>query len=205
LKTIPLYVAVCISIGLIFWSSTSGILAQNLAYDTTVLHNLNLHRAQTTNTAMWVLGSWALGNMLYSGVQLGQNSGSETTLNFHRMNIGWNSVNLGIAALGYYSSLRADLSPELYNSTKEHFNLRTTFLVNTALDVGYMAIGAFLMEKSKNTAKKPERLKGFGQALLLNGGFLFALDITVYAVLATQNSQMKLILKGSELGLGLNF
>jgi hypothetical protein len=55
--------------------------------------------------------------------------------------------------------------------------LEKVFFINTGLDVAYMAAAAFLWQRGEATNDR--RFVGFGQALLLQGGFLFAFDLTM--------------------------
>ena len=70
--------------------------------------------------------------------------------------------------------------------------------------------GLYLTERSKNTKKAPERMKGFGKSILHQGAFLFVFDLSVYFVNAAANPQLKpflssLYFDGQNMGLVLNF
>jgi hypothetical protein len=56
--------------------------------------------------------------------------------------------------------------------------------------------GAYLIERSKNTVENPERLKGFGRSIILQGSFLFAFDLATYLVHANQNKDIPKLLEG---------
>jgi hypothetical protein len=73
------------------------------------------------------------------------------------------------------------------------------------LDVGYMAAGAYLIERSKSSLKNPEQMKGFGQAIIVNGAFLFAFDLVNYFIQSGHNEKIKLLLTGNGMGLSLHF
>ena len=62
-------------------------------------------------------------------------------------------------------------------------------LFNAALDLGYMVGGVYLMERSKNS-EQSERLKGFGQAVIVNGGFLLIFDSIMYYMHANHESSV---------------
>ena len=55
-------------------------------------------------------------------------------------------------------------------------------MINAGLDLAYIGTGAWLTQKSKTTTKKPERLEGFGNSLLMQGGFLLLFDGIMFAV-----------------------
>lgn len=183
---------------LTFLCQSVFIFSQNLDWQ-----SFNKHRIDDSKKAMLVLGGWAVGNMAFSALRVGNTNG--TAKSFHQMNIGWNAVNLGIASLGYFSAARTDFSTfDAYKSIDEQYKLQKVLLFNAGLDVGYMAAGAWLIERGKNTVNNPERMKGFGQALVLNGAFLFAFDLVNYFILSSQNHKIKLLLNptmsGTEMG-----
>ncbi|MFM8361240.1 MAG: DUF6992 family protein [Haliscomenobacter sp.] len=155
--------------------------------------SFNEIRLERQKTGMWVLGAWALGN-IGAGIALSsQRDGSAKY--FHQMNAGWNLVNLGIASVGYLAAVRTDpAAGGLYESIQSQYQIQKILLLNTGLDVAYMAGGAYLIERSKNDLKNPDRLKGFGQSILLQGGFLFVFDLAQYAWLASSNETLKTLL-----------
>lgn len=55
------------------------------------------------NTGMYVLGSWAVANLIIGGIGWNQNTGD--TKYFHQMNFFWNTVNLSIAGFALYNIL----------------------------------------------------------------------------------------------------
>ena len=167
------------------------------------IQSFNTRRIETNRKAMLILGGWALGNMAVSGIKVGNTEG--VSKGFHQMNIGWNAFNFSLAAFGYYAALKENpASIDGFNTINEHYKLQKIFLLNTGLDVAYVAGGAWLMERSK-TAKKPEQMKGFGQAVIMNGAFLFVFDIGNYLIHNAQNDKIRMLLKGNEVGLSWHF
>lgn len=144
---------------------------------------------------MIILGVWAVGNMATGAVLRGNRVGEDRY--FHDMNIAWNAVNLTIAGLGYYASMKADpASFDMASSIHEQYKIQKILLFNAGLDVGYMLGGVYLMERSKNTNNNPERLKGFGKSIVLQGGFLFAFDVVTYMVHTRGNGEIPALLQG---------
>ena len=90
-------------------------------------------------------------------------------------------------------------------STEEQYKIQKILLFNAGLDIGYMLGGAYLIERSKNTANNPERLRGFGKSIILQGGFLFAYDLITYFTLAADNDQLQLLLSGDGVGMSWRF
>jgi hypothetical protein len=168
--------------------SFSTIYAQNTSNDLTLSYQ---QLQQKERRAMLQLGTWAVGNIALGSTLAARSKNAENKA-FHQMNAGWNVVNLAIAGFGYYGSQKGvptDLTA--WTLLEKNYGLQKTFLFNAGLDVGYMAGGAWLMERSKNTAKNPERLKGFGKSVVLQGGFLFMFDVAQFFVIKADNQTLR--------------
>jgi len=154
--------------------SLNTVSAQNL-------DGFNNERLNLNKKGMLVLGSWAAANIVLSPILANSSSGSEKY--FHQMNGYWNGVNLIIGGLGYYTALKTDPNGLSMSQTlKEQHKLEKTLLFNAGLDLAYIAGGFYLQERAKNTISNADRLQGFGQSLVLQGGFLFAFDVAFYLV-----------------------
>jgi hypothetical protein len=185
---------------ILFLTNAFFIYAQTLD-----LKFFNERRIKDTRKDMLILGGWALGNMAVSGILLANTEGG-VAKGFHQMNIGWNAVNMTIAGFGYLAAMKSDpASLDLFGTVDEHYKLQRLFIFNAGLDVGYIAAGAFVMERSKSTLKNPEQMKGFGQAIIVNGAFLFVFDLANYFIQSGHNGQIKLLLTNNGLGLSLHF
>lgn len=168
------------------------------------LKTFNQNRADFSKKAMCVLGGWAVGNMAMSGLRLGHTEGVSKA--YHQMNLGWNAVNVTIAAFGYWAAMRENpASYDLFTSINEHHKVDKMFLFNAGLDVGYMAAGAWMLEKSKTDTRNPQRWKGFGQAVAINGAFLFVFDLSAYFLHSPKITQLQPLLRGNEIGLTWHF
>jgi len=156
--------------------------------DTTVqLLDINRLRLKTNTVGMSVLGGWALTNIGVGLVMQSQTTGS--TRAFWQMNAGWNAVNLALAGFGLWGALGSDPAAfSLAETAREGRSVETLLWVNAGLDVGYMMTGVWLMERGRRETlsggdpAKADRFTGFGQSLLLQGGFLLVFD-TVMALL----------------------
>ena len=100
---------------------------------------------------------------------------------FYQMNALWNVVNLGIAGLGYWGSVRAAPSEDLFSAVDAQYGMEKALLCNTGLDTAYMVTCVFLMQYAESTDKNPAVFRGYGQSLLLQGGFLLVFDLVMYA------------------------
>lgn len=159
------------------------------------LSDLNQSRLKVQTTGMWVLTGWSVANLTYGGIAASQTKGS--TRYFHQMNMYWNIFNLGISTPGLISSLRQknNLPTTLNESIEDLHGLEKTLIFNTGLDAAYMMGGLYLMERAKTNPDQHDRLKGFGQSVLLQGGFLFTFDLINYLALRNSHKKAAEILK----------
>ena len=161
---------------ILFLIIISPIRGQNLDQIRSFEHERN----SINKTGMIVLGSWAVGNILIGAYGNYKTSGD--TKYFHQFNAMWNVVNLGIAAFGYFNAAGSD--PNSMTATQilnEYNSLQNFRLLNAGLDVAYMVTGMYLKERAKNSPN-PERLRGYGKSLLLQGGFLLAFDVALFFI-----------------------
>lgn len=128
--------------------------------------------------AMWTLGSWSAAHAVVSSVGLLANSESEA---FHQMNLSWSAVNLLIALPALHSLYNTE---QVYNSPsdleRERHQFSKVLALNTGLDVAYMTTALFLYSAPASENATVEMNRGFAQALLLQGGFLFVFDLILY-------------------------
>lgn len=159
------------------------------------LTSFNTERLQVNKVGMIVLGSWALGNMATNGVLL-SNPSSKEQAHFYRMNIFWNVVNLGLAIPGLRHSIITDPeSLSLAQTVAEYGSMKRIVLMNAALDVAYITGGVLMREMAKTRANKRDILRGYGKALVLQGGFLLAFDAVLYMALASKSKGLTNILE----------
>ncbi|SEJ36162.1 hypothetical protein SAMN05192553_103469 [Cyclobacterium xiamenense] len=142
------------------------------------VNEINENRKKLESRGMLVLGSWAVGNMLWGGIGAARSEGKEKS--FHQMNLYWNSVNLAIAGLGYLSATRKRTESGLWQSMRAQQRSEKILLVNAALDLGYMTGGFYLKERGKRL--QDPRLSGFGNSLVLQGAFLLVFDGILYTL-----------------------
>jgi hypothetical protein len=186
--------------------SVFAFLFLNLAFSQQQeLDKFNQQRERISNTGVNILGSYAVINVVTGVIASGSTTGS--TKYFHQMNAIWNGVTLGIVAIGKLTS-RKQSSLNFLSSTQQQHNAEKLFLFNAGLDLAYIAGGAYLNEKSKNTSSKPERLKGYGQSVMLQGAVLLVFDGIMYAIHNRHGKQlnklagrMQLVFTGNSLGL----
>ncbi|WP_428667738.1 DUF6992 family protein [Runella sp.] len=157
-----------------------GSLQFTLAQSISTLSEITQHQAKIQRAGMWTLAGWSAANLAVSGIAIGQSTGS--TRYFHEMNLYWNAVNVGIAGVGLLSLRKKASSPTLSSAVKSHYALQKTLLFNAGLDVAYVTGGLWLLDKSKfeTNITRQDRFRGFGQAVIVQGGFLLIFDVTNY-------------------------
>ncbi len=100
------------------------------------------------------LGTWSAVNLI-SGAALWAGGRNDAARRFGRQTFAWGAVN---AAIATWASSRP---------TPDTRRLRRILLVNAVADVGYFAVGATMYRKG---------LRPDGAAIMVQGGFLLALD-----------------------------
>lgn len=125
---------------------------------------------------MIVLGSWAGANLISGGIGFFRSTGNTRYL--HQMNAAWNVVNLGIAVFGYRGALQASAEIAAGEMLGEMGNLDRILLINAGLDLLYLGTGAYLWRRGM--VKDSNRLTGYGQSLIIQGGFLLLFDAVFY-------------------------
>ncbi|NJB87596.1 hypothetical protein GGR26_003380 [Lewinella marina] len=163
---------------------------------------LETARLRHQQTAMLVLGGWALGNIGLGLALRSRRTGEDRR--FHEMNALWNTVNLGIAGLGYLSVARTDPTAlGAFASLLENQGLQKILLFNAGLDVGYLAGGFYLLERARRPDVDRDRLRGYGRSIILQGGFLLAFDLVNYFLAAGRNPDYAPLLGVTSEGVGL--
>jgi hypothetical protein len=135
---------------------------------------------ELNNRGMIVLGSWAATSITTGIIARSQTTG--TAHYFHEMNALWNSVNFTLAGISLLQS-RKEQPFGLDYSLKRQRKLETVFLINSGLDLGYIGTGFYLRHAADSKADtKAQRLEGYGNSLLLQGGFLLCFDGAMYLI-----------------------
>jgi hypothetical protein len=147
-----------------------------------VVQDVAAAQLQVDRVAMGTLGSWAAVNLV-AGTAGAFALDDPRARAFAQGSAAWNVVNAGLAVGGLRAAQRrAELAPSWPTLALEGERSRGVFLLNAGLDVGYMAAGLWLRERGLRT--ESPQLQGYGDALLVQGGFLFAFDLTMVAVKA---------------------
>jgi uncharacterized membrane protein YwaF len=145
------------------------------------LQAFNQQQAETLKAGMLVLGGWAILNIIVGSFKLTKSTRSRRF--YFQMNVYWNIVNLMIAGVALYSIISKDpVTQSLLQSLKLHIWYKKVLYLNVGLDVAYVVLGAYLKERSR-MSPKTEQLQGWGEAVVLQGMFLFLLDLVLVVLL----------------------
>ncbi len=145
------------------------------------LTNYNEKRLKTDENLMIGLGSWATLNFVGSGIGWAT-APNEEMKSFHQMNVLWNTVNLGLAIPGYIKARRENPAISFYETLSAQQKTEKVFLINSGLDIGYISAGLLLRSEAKTNLEKCDQFNGFGNGLILQGGFLLLFDMTAYFI-----------------------
>lgn len=146
--------------------------------DTTLIHKRFF---KTQQVAMSTLGVWSSGNLIVSPLLSNNIFKTGSSLNsedyFHQMNFNWNIVNGAIAGLGYWSVCRRKKKSWNLSSLEiDKKKLTTSLAVNLGLDVVYIVSGILLNRAGHNSPSNSELKIGYGNSLMMQGGFLLIFD-----------------------------
>jgi hypothetical protein len=145
-------------------------------------------RVAISKKSMLVLGGWSAVNII--GSSFGTNTSNREMRYFHQMNIMWNGINLAIAGLGYWGVTKEKINnPTLLGVLQHQNRTEKTYIFNTALDLAYVAGGFYMKERSRSQ-KDPSKLEGYGNSIILQGGFLFLYDAVNYAIHRKHGKQL---------------
>ena len=134
---------------------------------------LRIHRR-----SMLVLGGWSLASIAAGSV--GWASASDVRARtFWEGTALWSTVNLGLAVIGLFMSRNDDpASLDLKAFLDQGDTYEKLFLFNGGLDVAYLVAAGLLIEHGGRTGET--RWVGYGNALLVQAGFLLAFDLTLF-------------------------
>ena len=146
------------------------------------LKQFNEEKSRIDERLMIGLGSWATANFIVSGIGWATTTTKGEAQYFHQMNVMWNVVNLGLAIPGYIKAKNETPPQNLTETMRSQRKTENIFLINTGLDVVYMGSGLLLRNMAENNVDKQTQFNGYGNSLLMQGGFLFLFDLTAYSI-----------------------
>jgi hypothetical protein len=138
-------------------------------------------RLNINSFGMALLTIWAAVNIL-TGIP-GWIFGKGVSRYFFQMNAFWNLVNLGLGLAGYMGAANADMALLTQGGiTAAYHDMQNLYILNTGLDVAYIAIAFLLIERAKRILKWRHLLRGYGFSLIVQGGFLLIFDLIMFFV-----------------------
>ncbi len=156
-------------------------------------------RVSYTKRSMLVLGGWSVANIVVSGIAT--NTRNKEMRYFHQMNVMWGGINLAFAGLGYWGAGKEKIdNPTLASVLKHQNKIEKTYLINAGLDIVYIGSG-LLMNKTSDNQKNPEKFEGYGNSIMLQGGFLLLYDAIIYSIHHKHGKQLKGMSVGDKLTL----
>jgi len=178
----------------------SSLYAQNIV-------EINKDRQKLSREGMTFLTSWAAANIA-GGTTAYFLAKDREWKYFHEMNVFWNTVNLGLGISGLLMERKSKTDLNMDQSLKAQKRVERIFLVNCGLDLIY--IGSGLAMRQLQNAKNPERMMGYGNALILQGSFLLLFDGVEYFLHRSngyryKTSKLSFNFNGNSVGLSYNF
>ena len=161
------------------------------------LTSFNQARLKKDQHLMLSLGAWAGANITAGAIGWATVQQPELKA-FHQMNVMWNAVNLGLAVPGYLRARNTKALLGLSQTLSEQQKTERIFLFNTGLDVAYITAGFLLQSMALNQQAKADQLNGFGKGLILQGSFLFAFDLTAFAIHHRHGKQVFRLVEGRQ-------
>ena len=141
----------------------------------------NKQRNEIDKKLMLTLTTWSSANIIASSIGWASAENGEAKY-FHQMNVMWSAINIGLALPGYFKARNSNSQISLGNTFRKQSETEQAFLFNTGLDIAYVTAGFLLKSEGKHNIPKQAQFNGFGNGLLLQGGFLFLFDLSAYII-----------------------
>lgn len=154
-----------------------------------MLTDFNQDRANIDKNLMLTLTTWSAVNAGISAVGWASTEGEAKY--FHQMNTMWSGINLLLSVPGYFKAKQQRKSFGFAQTLSEQSKTEKLFMFNTALDVAYVTSGFLLRSAAQNDMLNYQRFRGFGNSIILQGGFLFLFDAAA-AIIHHQHAKNKL-------------
>lgn len=153
------------------------------------LKTYNANRIRITSTGMEVLGGWGLANIGVGAIGWTSSTTPQSRY-FYQMNTAWGGVDFLTALFGYSGTQRyknKNLTAAQTLELQKH--IEKIFLVNGAFDVAYIGTGLYL--KLAGDSRNSPIMKGYGESILMQGGFLLIFDGLMYKSEKANGSKLR--------------
>lgn len=147
------------------------------------LDEINEIRFRHTKNGSIALTSWAGANIITGTIGYFSTPAGEWK-HFHEMNVYFNIVNLGLGIPGLFAKKEQQMNLSFEQTVKRQYQTETIFLFNGALDFTYITAGFVMREMAKHQQSQADRDRwtGFGNSMILQGGFLLLFDFIKYGI-----------------------
>jgi hypothetical protein len=163
--------------------------AQIADFESEKIKSLSEERLKINKNGMLILGGWSVANIA-AGIALGLNKNNPNK-DFFAMGGMWNAVNLGIAAFSLNTISKTVPISNLLMEISEQSKIESILLFNAGLDIAYITAGGLLIQRSLAlNNNNSDRLKGYGQNLIMQGAFLLIFDSIMYVTLHKHGLQL---------------
>lgn len=136
--------------------------------DSLTFHNSFYKKQQQS---LLLLSSWSAANLVISPI-LSKNLYCSNKY-FHEMNFNWNLLNAGIVGLGHFLVHKDSKKPwDINGLLAKKKKTQTSLLINMGLDVVYIISGLVIKNSKSNVSQN----QGFGNSIMLQGGYLLLYD-----------------------------
>lgn len=138
---------------------------------------------------MEVLGGWGLVNIGTGAIGWTSSTSKEAGY-FYQMNVAWGSVDFITALLGYSGTQRyKNKTLTAAQTLALQKRIEKIFLINGAFDVAYIGTGLYL--KLAGDSRNSPIMKGYGESILMQGGFLLIFDGLMYRSEKANGSKLR--------------
>ncbi|GAB2772969.1 hypothetical protein GCM10027275_14910 [Rhabdobacter roseus] len=131
-----------------------------------------------------VLLGWAVANLLLGGGGMFLSAGQFH--HFLHMNAAWGSINLVVAIILWYKN--AHHRP-MAAATERYAHFKRLLLVNVGLDLGYLVVAYWFLQKAALSEAFGDYFRGFGHSIFLQGTVLLACDLVSLSILFSRRGR----------------
>jgi hypothetical protein len=159
------------------------------------------HRTRNAGAAagFGALAGWGAASVVWGGIGLA--TGPKAGETFHRTNLIWGAVDLGIGAGGLVGLLAMNtLEPGPMKSLQTGRMLQTSFAVNLGLDAGYVGVG--ILTEVLGNERGDDDLIGAGRAVTLQGAVLLGFDLVLLAATMIHDGKLADWLRNGDVQIG---
>ena len=136
----------------------------------------NFYKQQ--QNSLLLLSGWSATNLVASPIFCKNLYSAESKSDyFHQMNFNWNLINAGICGVSHFLVHRDSKKPwNLNDISNRKSKAEKSITFNMGLDILYVITG-FVLNKTANESKGNLNInKGYGNSLMIQGGYLLLYD-----------------------------